>query len=83
MAKWYLFWILTIQEPGNQIKEREPVYEIKDTKTECLYEAKAKMEELETHLGTQKGTTEWYKTRVKYGGELIGIVIGCKIKNGG
>ena len=43
-----------------------------------MYEAKAKLEDLETQLGSEFYKTEFYDSLVPYGGKLIGVKVKCE-----
>jgi hypothetical protein len=77
MAKWYLFWILTIQGPDGIVSELPRMDIVTESKLECIFELTAKIEELELMLGGEWYSTHYYGGRVKMSGKLIGILAGC------
>jgi len=78
MAKWYLFWILTIQNNSGEVRELAAMEIPFETHTECKMELPVKQKELESLIGGEWYTTHYYKGRVRLSGKLIGISVGCK-----
>lgn len=78
MAKWYLFWILTIQNNVGEVRELTAMQIPLESKTECMIELEAKKYELESLIGGEWYTTHYFGGRVKLSGKLIGISVGCK-----
>lgn len=80
MARWYLVWILSIQTHNNNIAVREPVYELLENKSECLYSIWEKELELIPQLGTEYFKLLYHDSNGLNGGILIGVSIGCEMK---
>ena len=77
MAKWYLFWILTIQGHDNIISELPRMEIPVQSQSECMLELTAKKEELELMLDDDWYSTHYYNGRVRLSGTLIGFSLGC------
>ncbi len=78
MAKWYLFWILTINSHSGFV-ETLPVMKMNvDSELECRLEEKAKLEQLESQLDGEWTSTAYFGGRVRLSGILIGFEVGCK-----
>ncbi len=78
MAKWYLFWILTINSHSGFV-ETLPVMKMNvDSELECRLEETAKLELLESQLGGEWTSTAYFGGRIRLSGILIGFEVGCK-----
>lgn len=78
MDKWYLFWILTLQNNVGEIRELSMMQVPFDTQTECMIELEAKKNELESLIGGKWYLTHYYGGRVRLSGTLVGVSVGCK-----
>jgi len=78
MVEWYVVWVLTVQTYAGEVKDRHPISRSVENHTACMYEANAKLEDLETQLGSEFYKTEFYDSLVPYGGKLIGVKVKCE-----
>ena len=53
MTEWFLIWFLIVEKYNGDIDERGPFTLPKATHVECLYEAKAKADDLTQQLGSE------------------------------
>jgi len=78
MAEWLLIWILTVEKFDGTIKDTQPMSAPMSSKTECIYEAEAKMGQLENLIGKNHYITSGI---VFVGGKITGVKVGCKQRN--
>ena len=81
MVKWYLIWILTVQDYSGNIKEI-PFSLPMPTKAECMMEARAKLDQLELLLGKDYYVTHYYGVKVRVSGKNFNVEVGCESRNG-
>ncbi len=77
MDKWYLFWILTIQNPDGVVSELPRMEILTGSQSECTLELTAKKDELELMIGGEWYSTHYFGGRVRLSGKLLGIEVGC------